>query len=92
MFFSTYVLLSRKDREHYIGYTNDLRRRLAEHRDSKSFATQYRLPVDLVYYEACRHEADATQREKHLKRTPGRRFLAKRPQNFKRAAAWQRVN
>ena len=31
MFFYTYVLLSAKDDEYYIGYTNDLKRRLEEH-------------------------------------------------------------
>jgi putative endonuclease len=91
MFFYTYVLLSQKDHQHYIGFTTDLRRRVEEHRNSKSFATRYRLPLDLIYYEACKDEADAKQREKYLKSTPGRQFLAKRLKNFKLAAAWQRV-
>lgn len=91
MFFYTYVLLSRVDREHYIGYTNDLRRRLKEHRESKSFATRYRLPMDLIYYESCLVKDDAKQREKYLKSTPGRQFLAKRLRNFKAQTAWHRV-
>jgi putative endonuclease len=91
VFFYTYILHSRKDREHYIGYTQDLPRRLEEHRGSKSFATQYRLPVDLIYYEACLNESDAKQREKYLKSTAGRRFLAKRLKHFNTDAVWHQV-
>lgn len=92
MFFYVYVIRSRRDGENYIGYTKDLRRRLEEHWGSKSFATQYRLPMDLIYYEACLSEADAKQREKYLKTTAGRRFLAKRLRHFKADAVWHRVN
>lgn len=91
VFFYTYVLLSQKDREHYIGYTHDLRKRLEEHRSSRSFATQYRLPLDLIYYEACLDQADAKQREKYLKTTNGRRFLSKRLRSFRAKTAWHHV-
>lgn len=92
MFFYTYVLKSGFDGESYIGYTRGLRRRLEEHWGSKSFATQYRLPMDLIYYEACLSEADAKQREKYLKTTAGRRFLAKRLRYFKADAVLHQVN
>ena len=42
----------------YIGYTDDLRRRLKEHRDKNP---------ELVYYEACKDERDARERENKLK-------------------------
>ncbi len=42
----------------YIGYTNDLRRRLAEHKQKK--------PA-LLYYEAYRSEQDVRNRETMLK-------------------------
>lgn len=91
VFFYTYILQSLKDGDSYIGYTSDLRKRLEEHRKSRSFATAYRLPVDLIYYEACRDQADAKQREKYLKTTAGRRFLAKRLRSFRANAVWHRV-
>jgi len=47
-----YILKSNKDDNLYIGYTNDLRRRLKEHNTSFSKATKSRLPLKLVYYEA----------------------------------------
>ena len=51
----------------YVGYTNNLRRRLGEHNDGKNFSTAPRLPFELVYYEAYTAEADARRREKSLK-------------------------
>lgn len=91
VFFYTYVLYSEKDNQHYVGYTNDLRRRIEEHNNSKSFATQYRLPVMLIYYEACLNEDDARQRERYLKSTAGRRFLSKRLRQYRHGVAWHHV-
>ena len=62
-----YVLCSSKDQNLYIGSTNNLRRRLQEHNDGKSFATAPRRPFALVYYEAYMSEKDARHRENSLK-------------------------
>jgi len=70
-----YVLLSKKDDELYIGYTQDLERRIEEHNTKKNFSTKSRLPLLLVYVEACLNEEDAKRRENYLKTTQGRRFL-----------------
>lgn len=78
MFFYVYVLESLKDGERYIGYTNDLKRRLEEHKKGLSFATKYRLPFRLIYFEGCLNEQDAKRREGYLKTTQGRRFLGLR--------------
>lgn len=78
MFFYTYVLYSQKDKERYIGFTADLKRRMEEHESGLNGSTEYRRPLALIYYEACLNEQDARQREKYLKTTAGRRFLAKR--------------
>jgi len=83
VFFYTYVLRGMEDGKYYIGYTNDLRRRLEEHNTGKTFSTKPRRPFELVYYEACRSENDAKQREKYLKNTVGRRYLAKRLRFFR---------
>ena len=84
MFFYAYALVSLKDLRFYIGYTNDLRKRLKEHNLGKSFATKPRRPLKLVYYEACLNKEDAENREDYLKSTIGRRFLSKRLSNFKK--------
>lgn len=52
--------------ELYFGSTNDLRRRLSEHKSGKSRATKGHV-WELVYYEAYRSEADARRRESQLK-------------------------
>ena len=62
-----YALCSSKDKNLYIGRTDNLRRRLAEHNSGKSFATAPRRPFKLVYYEAYADEDDAVHREKALK-------------------------
>ncbi|MDP1688902.1 MAG: GIY-YIG nuclease family protein [bacterium] len=82
IFFYVYILHSQKDSNNYIGYTTNLRRRLEEHRKGYSFATKFRLPFKLIYSELCCNEQDAKQREKYLKTTKGRRFLAKRLRNW----------
>jgi len=78
VFFYVYVLESRKDGKRYIGYTNNLKRRLEEHKQGKSFSTKPRLPLKLIYFEGCLVEEDAKRRESYLKSTQGRRFLGLR--------------
>jgi putative endonuclease len=62
-----YVIRSSVDRKLYIGFTNDLKRRLAEHNTNQSHSTRYRGPFDLIYYEAYKARIDARDREKKLK-------------------------
>ena len=82
MFFYVYVLESLRDKKRYIGYTNNLKRRIEEHNQGKSFSTKPRLPMKLIYFEACTNQQDAERREEYLKTTRGRRFLAKRLKTY----------
>ncbi|MBC8555812.1 MAG: GIY-YIG nuclease family protein [Candidatus Brocadiales bacterium] len=82
MYFYVYVLRSHKDGMFYTGYTSDLNRRLNEHTKGEVKSTKYRLPVELVYYECCLNQQDATHREKYLKSTYGKRFLKNRLKNY----------
>lgn len=59
----TYVLQSHQDGKFYTGYTADLKKRVAEHQSGLSKSTSFRLPVDLVYYDACLNLKDAMRRE-----------------------------
>ena len=65
-----YILAS-KTRRLYIGMTNDLRRRVWQHREkiTKGFAERYRINR-LVHYEARGSVESAIQREKRLKNWP----------------------
>ena len=69
--FYVYILQSLKDKGLYIGYTNDLKKRLKEHQESKSFATKGRLPLKLIYYQGFISQKDALGSEKYLKTTRG---------------------
>jgi len=82
VFFYVYVLQSLKDKKQYIGYTNNLRRRLEEHNSGKNISTKHRVPLRFVYYEACLSQEDAKRREEYFKVTGGRRFLAKRLKSY----------
>ena len=76
-FFYTYVLRC-SDSKLYIGHTEDLRARLSQHKKGKVQATAYRLPVQLVYYEACLSLLLAKSRERQLKAGFGRAYLKRR--------------
>ncbi len=88
MFFYVYVLESLKDGNRYIGYTENLKRRIKEHLAGYNFSTKFRLPFRLIYFEGCLNENDAKRREKYLKTTQGRRFLGLRLIQYKRQSAF----
>ena len=54
-----YVLRSKRNNEFYIGYTNDLKKRVKQH--------QRKNKVQLIYYEAYLTEKIARRRERKLK-------------------------
>lgn len=76
-----YILQSKKDKQFYTGYTNDLDNRLSEHNLGKVISTRNRLPVELVYFEGCLNQQDATHREKYLKTAWGKRYIKARLNN-----------
>jgi len=76
--FYVYILKSSKDQKLYTGYTSDLKRRLSEHNNESNRSTKYRVPLDLMYYEAYVSQADAKKREWNLKKSSGARTALKR--------------
>lgn len=78
----TYILQSKKDKQFYTGYTNDLKERLESHNNGKITSTRNRLPIKLVYYEACLNQQDATHREKYLKTAWGKRYIKIRLKDY----------
>ena len=69
--FYVYVLKSKKDSSLYIGSTNDLQKRFKEHNQKLVDSTKFKIPFNLVYYEAYVSENDARIRESKLKRFSG---------------------
>jgi len=76
--FYTYVLISQKDEGFYTGVTNNLKRRFEQHNAGLVFSTKHRVPMKLIYFEACLNKGDASRREKYLKTGMGKRFLKNR--------------
>jgi len=81
-FYYVYILLSEKDSNYYVGFTNNLNRRFQEHRDGKVQSTKNRRPLHLVYWEGCLNQQDATSREKYLKSSWGKRYIKNRLKNY----------
>ncbi len=61
--FYTYILMSQKDREFYTGVTDNLNRRFEQHNAGLVFSTKQRLPLKLIYFEACLNKDNAYHRE-----------------------------
>ena len=77
-----YVLHSEADHGLYIGYSANLRRRIAEHQEGLAFATSFRGPWRLIYYEAYIEVEDAHGRERFLKSGSGRQFLKRQLKHY----------
>lgn len=82
MFHYVYVIQSNKNRELYIGYTSNLRKRLTEHNRGLNFSTKPYIPWQLIYCEVCLNEKDAKRREKYLKTNQGSRLLKRRLKEY----------
>lgn len=74
-FYYTYVLLSTKDGDRYVGSTDDLIARKKKHDLGHVKSTKNRRPLELVYYEACLTRSNARRREIYLKTAWGKRYL-----------------
>ena len=78
----TYILYCKIRKVFYIGFTSDLKRRMQEHLSGSNHTTKRMQDIELVYYEACRNEADARAREKSLKTGFGRGYIKNRLKNY----------
>lgn len=77
-----YILQSKKDNKFYTGYTKNLKLRFEQHQKGLVFSTKNKLPLKLVYYEACLDQQDATHREKYLKTFHGKMFVRNRLKSY----------
>lgn len=74
--FYVYVLQEVNERKLYIGYSANLRSRVAAHQ-SNSVTSTKNGEYKLIYYEAYLNKADALGREKFLKGGSGRKYIQK---------------
>lgn len=68
-YYFVYILTNQRDKLLYVGVTNDLKRRLYEHKNGlcDGFTKQYHIDK-LVYFKSCQDPEAAIRREKQLKK------------------------
>ncbi|MEG8948039.1 GIY-YIG nuclease family protein [Rosettibacter firmus] len=57
--FFTYIIFSKSKNKFYVGSTNDLSRRLAEHNSGQTKSTKSGIPWDLVFFKEFSSKAEA---------------------------------
>jgi putative endonuclease len=78
-----YVLRNKDDGSWYIGYTEDINRRIREHNEGRGgTTTRKKKSWELMYFEGYRNKKDALGREKFLKGGSGRTYLKKQMRFF----------
>ncbi len=65
--FTVYILYSEKLDRYYVGYTNDLPRRLSEHNRIKGKYTDIGIPWKVMYTEQYNSKIEAQNRERFIK-------------------------
>lgn len=75
--FTVYILKSLKDRKRYIGFTENLERRLSEHKNGLVKSTKNRGPLKLIHSENFDIKIEAQNRKKFYKTIKGREYLKK---------------
>ena len=73
--YTLYILYSESLDKYYVGYTNDLIRRLSEHNRIKGKYTDTGIPWILVHTEIFITKKDAMAREKFIKSTKSKKFI-----------------
>jgi putative endonuclease len=76
------VLISLKDLKFYIGRTNNLSRRMAEHDVGKNISTAKRRPLCLIFYESFLDKKDSVRRERYFKSSKGKTTLRQMIREF----------
>lgn len=74
-FYYVYVLQNIPKNYFYIGYSEDLIKRLISHNNGQNKSTKPHIPLELIHYEAYRHMGDAKRREFYLKSNKGKTTL-----------------
>ena len=72
-----YILRSNKTGSYYLGSTNDLERRVREHKEGRVKATKYLLPVELCFSQIYFSLIEARRIEYRLKTFKSKDVLSK---------------
>lgn len=70
-----YILYSQTLGRYYVGYTNDLVRRISEHNRKKGKYTDNGIPWEIKYTEWYTEKKDAADRERFIKSRKSKRYI-----------------
>ena len=72
-----YILKSKNFSKSYVGYTENLQKRLQEHNAGKSLYTRRYVPWSIIYIEQFTNKNEAIAREQLYKTKLGRKMMEK---------------
>ncbi len=75
MAFHVYVMRSRSTGRFYIGHTENLTKRIFEHNNNRTTSIKNRGPWELVHQEEYATRAEASRRERQIKRMKSHRWI-----------------
>jgi putative endonuclease len=73
--FTVYILHSESTDCYYVGYTNNIERRMSEHNRIKGKFTDKGIPWVIVHIEVYKVKKEAMAREKFIKRKKSKSFI-----------------
>ena len=73
--YNTYIIQSEKNNSYYVGQTDNLEKRLAEHNRGKNKYTKNKIPWRLVYKESFETRGEAMKRENEIKKKKSRSYI-----------------
>ena len=73
--YTVYILYSKTSDQYYVGYTNDISRRLSEHNRKKGKFTDCGIPWELKYTEIYATRKEAQKRETYIKSRKSRQYI-----------------
>lgn len=73
-----YILWSKKYKKTYVGFTNNVERRLIEHNSGGSYYTKRYMPWEIIKIETFDTMIMAKKRELYLKSSSGRRIIMRK--------------
>ncbi len=77
-----YVLTFLKNDKLYLGFTNNLRRRIQDHKSGQSDFTSRNGDFSLIFYEAYLNKKDSQEAERYFKTGHGREVLKEKLKNY----------
>ena len=64
-----YVYILRTDNRYYVWYTNNIERRLREHKRGKTYTTRRYKEIEMVWYWEYEEKKEAMEMERRIKRS-----------------------